>query len=578
MLKEFIDYVQLNNGELKVYGLTQNISTNKYMLVFDEFGLKRDINNGICANCHRYNTSRVWCQRCDPQKTTQGWTSGNKDIDDCIKEFQLKATNYKDVIEWIPFNRLDNIQKIGDRFSAIWLDGTRAACVDEYGYKYEYTRSRILSPKVELKILDDSQNSLCLPNRFKDFMQSKNSKVEVFELTQNTTTNDYMLVYDEFCSKPIIFDKKCANCNLYNTSPAWCRTCDPLKNIEGWTSGNKDIDIYIKEFPLKVTKYQDVIEWIPFNRLDNVQKIGEGGFGSVFSATWLDGKRIVTGGFLKNYKQSRTPSYIVALKTLPGIQKNFLKEKFLSSNFRELNWKIKLKQLVDISENLIKIHKAKYFHGDFHSGNILLNQSINGDLISYISDLGLSRNNDEPDTDDSIYGVLPYVAPEVLNKQPYTSEADVYSFGIIMAEMSIGKSPHYDVEYDEILAIQICINGLRPEFAEGTPECYIKLANQCMDADPSNRPSASYIYSELSKWYKIVDCSAANDDIELAILKTFRLADAIIPTSPIFTELQILPKDKLTSKLLNFRNLSEPINSVFIKILGSKKCDLIFDD
>ncbi|RIB13983.1 kinase-like domain-containing protein [Gigaspora rosea] len=593
------------------------------MLVFDEFGLKRDINNGKCTNCNRYNTSRVWCQTCDPQKTTQGWTSGNKDVDGCIKEFQLKATKYEDVIEWIPFNRLDSIQKIGDRFSAIWLDGTRAACVHEYGYKYEYTRSRTLSPKVELKLLDDSQNSLCLLNRFKDFMQSKNSKVKVFGLTQNTATNDYMLVYDEFYSQLGLSDGICGNCNLNNTSPAWCQTCDPLKNTKGWTSGNKDIDVYIKELQLKVTKYEDVIEWIPFNRLDNVQKIGEGGFSSVFSATWLDGKRIVTGGLLTKYTQSRTPSCIVALKTLSGLQKNFLKEfksytefrlmgsnlevygltqntanneylmvfqyankgslhKFISSNFRELNWKSKLKQLVDISENLMKVHKAKYFHGDFHSGNILLNQSINGDLISYISDLGLSRNKDDPnDMEGSIYGVLPYVAPEVLNKQPYTSEADIYSFGIIMAEMSTGKPPHYDVEYDEILFIRIC-NGLRPEFAESTPECYIKLARQCMDADPSNRPSASYIYSELSKWYKIVECSATNDNIELAILKAFRLADTIIPTSPIFTELQIFPKDKLTSKLLNFRNLSEPINSVsaeLLKVYGSNKCDFsIFDD
>ncbi|CAG8839027.1 18155_t:CDS:1, partial [Gigaspora margarita] len=59
-------------------------------------------------------------------------------------------------------------------------------------------------------------------------------------------------------------------------------------------------------------------------------------------------------------------------------------------------------------------------------------------------------------------------------------------------------------------------------------------------------PSASYIYSELSKWYKIVDCSAANDNIELTILKAFQLSDTIIPTSSILTELQIFPKDKLT--------------------------------
>ena len=93
------------------------------MLIYDEFYSKRNNWNGTCKNCNRYNTSSAWCQTCDPQKTTQGWTSGNKDVDDCIKEFQLKATNYKDVIEWIPFNKLENIQKLGDGFLATWLDG-----------------------------------------------------------------------------------------------------------------------------------------------------------------------------------------------------------------------------------------------------------------------------------------------------------------------------------------------------------------------------------------------------------------------------------------------------------------------
>ncbi|RIB20147.1 kinase-like domain-containing protein [Gigaspora rosea] len=231
--------------------------------------------------------------------------------------------------------------------------------------------------------------------------------------------------------------------------------------------------------------------------------IGEGGHGSVFSATWLDGKY-----------RSRT-SCTVALKTLPGSQKNFLREfksytecrlelkvygitqnttnneylmvfqyankgslhSFLSSNFRELKWKNKLKQLVDISKNLIKVHEANYIHGDIHSGNILQNQYINGDLITYIADLGLSRKKDETDLEDSVYGVLPYVAPELLCKRSYTIAADIYSFGIIMTEMSTGRPPHYKDEYDRSLAFRIC-GGLRPGFAQGTPECYVQLAIQ----------------------------------------------------------------------------------------------------
>ncbi|RIB19011.1 kinase-like domain-containing protein [Gigaspora rosea] len=281
---------------------------------------------------------------------------------------------------------------------------------------------------------------------FLDYVQSKDFKV--YGLTQDAITNEYMLVFNEFEFKRNYKYGKCANCKRHNTSEAWCRTCDPWKATQGWTSGNKEIDNCIKDFQLKATRYEDVIEWIPFNRLYNTQKIGKGGFGSVFSAMWQDGKRVVSGKCTK----SRI-SCMVALKTLPDSRKNFLREfksytecrlfgnnlevygltqnttnneymivfqyanrgslhKFLLSNFRELYWKIKLKQLVDISENLIKVHEAEYVHGDFHSGNILQHQYINGDLTSYITDLGLSRKKDESDLEDSIYGVLPYVAPE----------------------------------------------------------------------------------------------------------------------------------------------------------------------
>ncbi|RIB19512.1 hypothetical protein C2G38_2181614 [Gigaspora rosea] len=41
-------------------------------------------------------------------------TSGNKDVDDYIKEIQFKATEYGFVVEWSPFNRSNNIQKTSE--------------------------------------------------------------------------------------------------------------------------------------------------------------------------------------------------------------------------------------------------------------------------------------------------------------------------------------------------------------------------------------------------------------------------------------------------------------------------------
>ena len=47
---------------------------------------------------------------------------------------------------------------------------------------------------------------------------------------------------------------------------------------------------------------------------------------------------------------------------------------------------------------------------------------------SYISDFGLSGPANEQKSDDEVYGVLPYIAPEVLNGEAYASSSDIYSF------------------------------------------------------------------------------------------------------------------------------------------------------
>ncbi|CAG8798537.1 1554_t:CDS:1, partial [Racocetra fulgida] len=70
-----------------------------------------------------------------------------------------------------------------------------------------------------------------------------------------------------------------------------------------------------------------------------------------------------------------------------------------------------------------------------HSGNILLKEQYE----AYI-ELGSSISVDEKQ-DNNIYGVLPYLAPEVLKGEQFTQAADIYSFGIIMIELLTGQRP-----------------------------------------------------------------------------------------------------------------------------------------
>src|SRR5277367_6158823 len=78
------------------------------------------------------------------------------------------------------------------------------------------------------------------------------------------------------------------------------------------------------------------------------------------------------------------------------------------------NWKQKLHMLYKIIIGLDKIHERNLIHCDFHDGNILKHSdkgTVNG---VYISDLGLCRPIKSSLKKGSIYGVVPFMAPEVL--------------------------------------------------------------------------------------------------------------------------------------------------------------------
>ena len=97
----------------------------------------------------------------------------------------------------------------------------------------------------------------------------------------------------------------------------------------------------------------------------------------------------------------------------------------------DYNYILKIKILSQIASGLLDIHNVGKVHKDFHSGNILL--SLYEDA-TFISDLGLCQlaNKEKQSVKTGVYGVLPYMAPEVLRGYQYTKAADIYSFGILM--------------------------------------------------------------------------------------------------------------------------------------------------
>ncbi|RGB28094.1 kinase-like domain-containing protein [Rhizophagus diaphanus] len=79
---------------------------------------------------------------------------------------------------------------------------------------------------------------------------------------------------------------------------------------------------------------------------------------------------------------------------------------------------------------------------------------------------------------NEIYGVLPYMAPEILRNKPYTPASDIYSLLVIILDICRGK---------------------RPKIIKNTPKCYIDLMEKCWDLNYSNRPTIRMLENIISE-------------------------------------------------------------------------------
>ena len=81
----------------------------------------------------------------------------------------------------------------------------------------------------------------------------------------------------------------CKECKRIKSGYKWCGFCIFQSNFKNWTSGNQVIDEFIQKTQLKAIWYNELIEWIEYDRFENVKYLAKGGFGSVYKADWKDG-------------------------------------------------------------------------------------------------------------------------------------------------------------------------------------------------------------------------------------------------------------------------------------------------
>ncbi|XP_052528223.1 tyrosine-protein kinase Fes/Fps isoform X2 [Tympanuchus pallidicinctus] len=250
------------------------------------------------------------------------------------------------------------------------------------------------------------------------------------------------------------------------------------------------------------------------------ERIGRGNFGEVFSGRLradntpvavkscretlppeLKAKFLQEARILKQYNHpnivrligvctQKQPIYIVMELVQGGDFLSFLRSEGPHLKVREL-----IKMTENAAAGMEYLESKRCIHRDLAARNCLVTEKN----TLKISDFGMSRQEE-----DGIYAStggmkqipVKWTAPEALNYGRYSSESDVWSFGILLWEaFSLGAVPYANLTNQQTReAIE---QGVRLEPPEQCPEDAYRLMQRCWEYDPRRRPSFGAIYQEL---------------------------------------------------------------------------------
>ncbi|KAF8034231.1 hypothetical protein BT93_C0500 [Corymbia citriodora subsp. variegata] len=274
------------------------------------------------------------------------------------------------------------------------------------------------------------------------------------------------------------------------------------------------------------------------NNFDAANKIGEGGFGSVYKGLLSDGTTIAVKQLSSKSKQGNR-EFVTEIGMISALQhphlvklygcciegnqllliyeymenNNLARALFGPEEFQlKLDWWTRHKICVGIARGLAYLHeesRLKIVHRDIKATNVLLDKDLN----PKISDFGLAKLDEDDKTHIStkIAGTYGYMAPEYAMHGYLTDKADIYSFGVVALEVVSGRSNTISQKKEECFylldwarflkergnLIELVDRRLGSHFDKEEALALIKVALMCTNATPALRPPMSSVVSML---------------------------------------------------------------------------------
>lgn len=274
------------------------------------------------------------------------------------------------------------------------------------------------------------------------------------------------------------------------------------------------------------------------NNFDSANKIGQGGFGSVYKGELQDGLEIAVKRLSKASGQGLEEfmNEVIVISKLQhrnlvrllgccieGEEKMLIYE-YMPNNSLDfylfdpikkkiLDWQKRLYIIEGISRGLLYLHRdsrLRIIHRDLKPSNILLDEELN----PKISDFGMARifgGSENEGNTRRIVGTYGYMSPEYAMEGLFSEKSDVFSFGVLLLEIISGRknTSFYNHQAltllgytwklwneDEVVALidqEIC----NPDYVSNILRC-IHIGLLCVQEIAKERPTMATVVSMLN--------------------------------------------------------------------------------
>ncbi|KAG7943359.1 hypothetical protein I3843_15G034200 [Carya illinoinensis] len=267
----------------------------------------------------------------------------------------------------------------------------------------------------------------------------------------------------------------------------------------------------------------EVAEWeIPWEDLRIGERIGIGSYGEVYRADWngtevavkkfldqgLSGDALVQVEIMLRLRHPNVVLFMGAVTRPPhfSILTEFLPRgslyRLLHRPNSPIDEKRRMRMARDVARGMNYLHTSHppIVHRDLKSPNLLVDKN----WVVKVCDFGLSRMKHNTFlSSKSTAGTPEWMAPEVLRNEQANEKCDVYSFGVILWELSTLRIPWKGLNPMQVVGA-VGFQNRRLEIQDDVDPAVAQIIHDCWQTDPQLRPSFAQLYSRLCHLQRLV--------------------------------------------------------------------------